>query len=489
MAVCPHCETRSDTPLVACPSGDGFYLIDDAVYASDSDDKMLGRCIAGRFIISSILGRGAMGTVYRARQEQVDRDVAVKIFRAETLIYKRQGRNSSVQEREAAQARFVQEARVLGKLSHPNCVTVYDFGMGEDNEFMYMAMEYVAGVSLHKAIHRGLKFEAVVEITRQILMALREAHTLGIVHRDLKPENIILSYRFHTGEQIVKVLDFGIAKLLQSSEDSMTRAGALFGTPAYMSPEQCRGELGEIGPQADIYALGCILYEMLCGQLPYMTQIPQQMVRLHQLAPIPALNLRRGFKIPPGMDDFIRTCLAKDRNDRFADANAAIVAFEQVMEGFGGGESRPVELTATDSGLWTRPGVTRGTRGVVLPQNHLSGGVLDPVGRGSAPAPPGDPQAISTLSTPGAQPPVDGSTSQPEHAPLRARNDPAEDTDPPQVSLPLRPSVHATVVGKSARSTHSSPGNSNQLRTRALLAALSLTVCVALIIMIFYFWG
>lgn len=488
MAVCPHCERRSDTALVACPSCDGFYLVDDAVYASDSDDKMLGRCIAGRFIISSILGRGAMGTVYRARQEQVDRDVAVKIFRADSLIYKRLGGNSSVQEREAAQARFVQEARVLGKLSHPNCVTVYDFGMEDEHDFMYMAMEYVAGVSLHKAIHRGLKFEAVVEITRQILMALREAHTLGIVHRDLKPENIILSYRFHTGEQIVKVLDFGIAKLLQSSEDSMTRAGALFGTPAYMSPEQCRGELGAIGPQADIYALGCILYEMLCGQLPYVTQIPQQMVRLHQQAPIPALNLRRGFKIPPGMDDFIRTCLAKERKDRFADASAAIVAFEQVMEGFGG-DARPVELTATDSGLWARPGVSRGTRGVVLPQDHVSGGVLDPVGRRSAPAPEADSEAAASGATSGAKAPLAGSAPPANRAPLRARNDPAEDTDPPQVSLPLRPSVRATVVGKSARSTRSSPGGSNQLLKRALLAALSLAVCVALIVMIFYFWG
>src|SRR5699024_6758028 len=111
------------------------------------------------------------------------RDVALKIFRAETLVQHALGRRGSVQEREAAQARFVQEARVLGKLSHPNCVTVYDFGMGADEQFLYMAMEFVGGVSLRKAINRGIKFDAITKIIRQILYALREAHSLGIVHR------------------------------------------------------------------------------------------------------------------------------------------------------------------------------------------------------------------------------------------------------------------------------------------------------------------
>lgn len=482
MAVCPHCETRSDTPLAACPSGDGFYLVEDAVYASDSDDRMLGRCIAGRFIISSILGRGAMGTVYRARQEQVDRDVAIKIFRTETLLQKKPGRSSSLQEREAAQARFVQEARVLGKLSHPNCVTVYDFGMGADDKFMYMAMEFVAGVSLHKAIHRGLKFDAIVEITRQILSALREAHTLGIVHRDLKPENIILSYRFNTGEQIVKVLDFGIAKLLQSGGKPLTRAGALFGTPAYMSPEQCRGELGSIGPQVDIYALGCILYEMLCGQLPYITHIPQQMVRLHQEAPIPALNLRRGIEIPSGLEEFIHTCLAKDRHERFADANAAIVAFEKVMEGYGDPESRPLVLAASESGSRTRPCIIRGARAVVLPQNQLGGDVLDPVGKSSAPqiqpstvSQPSPDAAASTLDKAASESSSGGSSGSP-------------------IILPSNEGARATARGKHNRAKHNNGGSievldSHRLRARLLLAVLSLAVCAALLITILYFWG
>lgn len=482
MAVCPHCETKSETLLAKCPSGDGFYLVDDAVYASDKDDPMLGRCIAGRFIISSILGRGSMGTVYRARQEQVDRDVAIKIFRSETLLQNALGRSGSLQEREAAQARFVQEARVLGKLSHPNCVTVYDFGMGADGEFMYMAMEYVAGLSLHKAIHRGLKFDAIVEITRQILAALREAHTLGIVHRDLKPENIVLSYRFHTGEQIVKVLDFGIAKLLQNDEDQLTRAGALFGTPAYMSPEQCRGELGGIGPQVDIYALGCILCEMLCGQLPYVTHIPQQMVRLHQVAPIPALNLRRKFEVPPGLQGFVQTCLAKDRNDRFSDADAAIAAFEKVMEGVGPTETGLLELTATDSGVRARPGISRGARGVVLPGNHVGGHALNPVGNAGAvepvaPRPVGAQGLSSAIAT---LPPAD--------TPAAPSSDTLDSPGGRRVSLPTSAGTRATVSGKKKASA-AAILESSHLRNRLLLAVLSLGICVALIVTIIYFWG
>src|SRR5690554_6841660 len=202
------------------------------------------------------------------------------------------------------------------------------------------------------------------------------------------------------------------------------------------------------------------------------------MVRLHQLAPIPALNLRRGFEIPVGMDDFVRTCLAKDSKDRFADANAAILAFEQVMEGFGSAEAAPLELSAAESGLRPRPGITRGARGVVLPQNHVSGDVLDPVGRGSAAAPASDHEILSASApiAPADDAPADGTD-----ASLRTRTSAAEDTDPPQVSLPSRPSVRATESGKSLDSAH--------LRTRALLAALSLSVCVALIIMIIYFWG
>jgi eukaryotic-like serine/threonine-protein kinase len=388
MPICPHCEATTDKMLASCPSGDGYYCVDETEYAAYSDDPLIGRRIADRFIVSSVLGRGSMGQVYKARQHQVERDVALKIFRSETLVKRSLGRSGTMKEREAARARFVQEAKVLGQLSHPNCVTVYDFGMGEGEDFLYMAMEFVGGVSLREAINRGLKFEAIVEITRQILLALREAHSLGIVHRDLKPENIVLSYRFNTGEHLVKVLDFGIAKLLQGDVESFTRAGALFGTPAYMSPEQCRGEVNTIGPQVDVYALGCILYEMLCGRLPYMAQLPQQMVRLHQEADIPDLELRRGMGAPDGLEAFIHRCIAKDRRARFDDAGEAMVAFAEVLSGSDAGSAGGLDSSGLGSMANTiqkRSGTTHGARSVIVPKDNLSGEYLDPLGHAPTP--------------------------------------------------------------------------------------------------------
>lgn len=384
MPICPHCETRCETLLAPCPNGDGFYCVADKEYAAYSDDALLGQRIADRFVVSSVLGRGSMGKVYKARQDQVDRNVALKVFRPETLVQRSLGRSGTAKEKEAARARFVQEAKVLGQLSHPNCVTVYDFGMGREEDYLYMAMEFVGGVSLREAVNRGLKFEAIVEITRQILRALREAHSLGIVHRDLKPENIVLSYRFNTGEHVVKVLDFGIAKLLGADGESYTRAGALFGTPAYMSPEQCRGEVDTIGPQVDIYALGCILYEMICRQLPYMAQLPQQMVRLHQEAEIPALNPRKGIDVPAGIEAFIHKCLAKSRHDRYADADEAMMAFEQILAEAGeagGGGLDTGELGSMAKTIQKRSGTTHGARSVIVPKDNVSGDVLDPLGK------------------------------------------------------------------------------------------------------------
>lgn len=389
MPICPHCESTCETLLAPCPNDDGYFCVDETEYAAYGDDVLLGQRIAERFIVSSVLGRGSMGKVYKARQDQVDRDVALKVFRSETLVKRSLGRAGTEKEREAARARFVLEARVLGQLSHPNCVTVYDFGMGKDEDFLYMAMEFVGGVSLREAINRGLKFEAIVEISRQILLGLREAHTLGIVHRDLKPENIVLSYRFNTGDHVVKVLDFGIAKLLQPDAESHTRAGALFGTPAYMSPEQCRGEVDTIGPQVDVYAMGCILYEMICGQLPYLAQLPQQMVRLHQEADIPGLAPRKGMDPPEGMQAFIQRCLAKDHKERFADADEALAVFEEILTASGqsGTGLDSQGLGGMASTIQKRSGTTRGARSVIVPKDNVSGDVLDPIGRGVKPPP------------------------------------------------------------------------------------------------------
>ncbi len=364
MAICPHCESPGDAPFEACSRGDGYFLVEEDDFYSHSDDPWLGRRLGNRFIVASILGKGSMGVVYKAYQAQVDRMVAIKLFQTRSGEL---ANGSGVGDR----ARFVREAQVLAKLSHPNCVTLYDFGYDDDEEFLYIAMEYVAGISLRHAVRRGLKFDAIVEVVRQVLMALREAHALEIVHRDLKPENIILSYRRTSDEQIVKVLDFGIAKLLGQHAAQRTRAGLLFGTPAYMSPEQCRGET-DVLPASDIYSLGCLAFEMITGRLPFDSNLPQEMVRQHQYEPVPPLVARKGIKLPGGIEEFVLTCLEKEPENRYAHAGSALKAFEEIV----GGEANSKRLASglaglDDGGLSQR---------VTVPQNRITGAKLDPTG-------------------------------------------------------------------------------------------------------------
>jgi eukaryotic-like serine/threonine-protein kinase len=372
MAICPRCRTPIDELLAPCPNGDGYFAVDDDEVAAYPTDTILGRKVAGRFLVTSVLGRGAMGFVYKAVQDQVDRLVALKIFRPETFLAPSSGDQSVQSVREAAQQRFVQEARVLGRLAHPNCVTLYDFGVSEREDFLYIAMEHVGGMSLRRAMKRGLKLDGIAEIIRQVLFALREAHSMGIVHRDLKPENVMLTVRPATQEQVVKVLDFGIAKLLEGG-GAKTTAGLLFGTPAYMSPEQCRGDL-DIGPQADVYALGCLLYEMCAGHLPYQSNSPYDMVRLHQEAPIPILIPRSGVTVPQSLHRFIERCLAKDPAERYADAGMALLAFDEaIADDDGQGKA------SVSSGGGRKKQESGARKKVVVPRNRVSGAELNPL--------------------------------------------------------------------------------------------------------------
>ena len=340
--------------------GDGYFAIEERDYALWRDDSMLGQRVADRFIVVAVLGRGSMGRVYRAIQTGVGRPVALKIMAREEVARGSRGPGTTAREaQELDEKRFIQEARVLGQLSHPNCVTLFDFGVSGD--LLYIAMEYVAGITLRDAIGRGLRGEAILDITRQILQALRQAHSLDIVHRDLKPENIILSLQVGSEERVVKVLDFGIAKLIGGGSISgvHTTVGLLFGTPAYMSPEQCRGDVAAVGPRADIYALGCLLYEMICGRLPYASDLPQRLVIMHQEAPIPPLQPRPGVELVPGIEHFVHRCLAKDPASRFAHAKAALQELER-LTGASEGDHASTTMLLPDDGEWptTTPSFT-----------------------------------------------------------------------------------------------------------------------------------
>ena len=207
----------------------------------------------GRFEISAVLGQGAMGVVYLAHDPQIDRPVAIKTIHPEAA------RGESAAEIEA---RFLKEAKLAGRLQHPNVVTVYD--VGRDQDLYFIAMEYVEGKPLTRYLGGGeeLPLAAKVAVIRQAAEALAHAHERGVVHRDIKPGNILI-----TRDGRVKVTDFGIGKFTAATSSDMTRTGQMIGSPAYMSPEQIRGE--KIDGRSDLFSLGVVLYELLTGARPF----------------------------------------------------------------------------------------------------------------------------------------------------------------------------------------------------------------------------
>ncbi len=229
----------------------------DATVASHRMDALVGTVLAKRYELKSFIGQGGMSVVYKAVDKQLGKTVAVKLLLPHLV-------NDPI-----TFQRFQQEARAASSLSHANIVTIYDFGAGEENE-PYIVMDYLDGTPLNEAIKmlRGLALERSVAIFVQIADALQCAHTNNVLHRDLKPSNVLL---IHQGPSldIVKLVDFGIAKLIpQDGGESLhlTKTGEVFGSPFYMSPEQCRGE--KVDARSDIYSMGCLMYEVIAGKPP-----------------------------------------------------------------------------------------------------------------------------------------------------------------------------------------------------------------------------
>ncbi len=263
---------------------------------------MIGREIAGRYRIRSKLGEGAMGAVYEAEQLSLKRAVAVKVLKP--------GLASS----ELLLRRFNAEAEAVAKLGHPNTVTIYDFGQDTDGS-LFIAMELIEGRSLRSMIQHAAPFpiRRALAIASQIAASLADAHSQDIVHRDLKPDNVMLQERGRTRD-IVRVLDFGIAKLRdegRAPQMQMTQEGDMIGTPQYMAPEQIRAEV--IDGRTDIYALGCILYEMVTGRLPHEAATVLSLVSKHLLdRPVPPSQRRPDLAVPPAIDELILGAMAKD---------------------------------------------------------------------------------------------------------------------------------------------------------------------------------
>jgi len=284
--------------------------------------SLIGREIAGRYRILAKIGEGGMGAVYRGEQISLRREVAVKVLRGDV------GANPvQVQ-------RFNAEAEVIAKLGHPNTVHVYDFGQDLDGS-LFIAMELIDGVTLRKVIAREapLSPTRALAIAAQIAASLADAHAHAVVHRDLKPDNVMLQTRGRQRD-LVRVLDFGIAKLRDDSRagvPQVTQAGDLLGTPQYMSPEQIRGDLPD--GRTDIYALGCLIYEMVTARMPFEAPNVMAIVSKHLLEPVvPPSQRRPELAIPRAVDELVLAAMAKDVGARpssmdvFGEQIAAVLA-------------------------------------------------------------------------------------------------------------------------------------------------------------------
>src|SRR6476660_4420116 len=251
-----------------------------------------------------------MGAVYRVEHVMLKKELALKFLHPEL------GRLDEVAKR------FEREAEAAARLDHPNIITVTDSGRTSDGQ-LFLAMELLNGPSLAEVIRpdhvhgRLLGVERTLHIMRQVLRALEHAHAGGIVHRDLKPENIVLIERDGQPD-VVKLLDFGIAKISagESTRETLTQAGVVFGTPEYLSPEQAMGE--EADGRADLYAAGIMLFEMLTGHRPFEAQSKVEVLSMHLTRDAPAMHeVAPGAHIPTNLENVVARAMAKKREERF----------------------------------------------------------------------------------------------------------------------------------------------------------------------------
>lgn len=295
--ICWQCGRTFTTGMEVCPD-DGARLIEMAV--ADREDPLVGTVFDGRFRIYGKLGEGGMGSVYSARRLDFETDVALKLLKADFA------------RDEGIRKRFMYEARVISNLKHPHSVRLFDFGQTADGH-VYMVMELLDGESLaDRLAYRFVSYREVFDIIPPVCGVLGEAHIRDVIHRDLKPENIYL-LQVDGNREFPKLIDFGIAK--HNRAETMTQSGTLWGTPAYMSPEQARGD--EVGGPADIYGIGVMIYELISGNLPFhaSTQMGFAVKHINEearpLSSIPGLH-----SVPEELDDFLLSMLAKRPEDR-----------------------------------------------------------------------------------------------------------------------------------------------------------------------------
>jgi tRNA A-37 threonylcarbamoyl transferase component Bud32/tetratricopeptide (TPR) repeat protein len=342
--------------------------------SAPSADPLIGLTIADRYRVLAPLGRGGMGAVYKVEHVMMKKELALKLLHPEL------GRLDEVSKR------FEREAEAAARLDHANIISVTDFGRTPEGQ-LFLVMELLHGPSLAEVIRPGgehgqpLGVERSLHIMRQVLRALDHAHASGIVHRDLKPENIVLVER--DGERdIVKLLDFGIAKITSGASESkevLTQAGVVFGTPEYLSPEQAMGE--EADGRADLYAAGVMLYEMLTGRRPFEAASKVEVLSMHLTRePEPMRSVAPAAHIPAALERAVEHAMAKKRAERFDSAQSFLHALDDAGGSGARGAVRPsasVQAVSevTDRVRRTWPFLVRRAReaGVPWPRAFIAG--------------------------------------------------------------------------------------------------------------------
>ncbi len=408
--LCPTCSRSFPAETRFCPT-DGATLL-----TTGTDQGLIGRTIAERYHILELIGEGGFGKVYLAEHARMGRRCAMKII------------NPSMRNDADVIGRFSREAANSSRINHANVATVYDFGESAEG-LIYLVMEYVAGETLAQTLAREKPLAAwrAAEIARQIADALIAAHALGIVHRDLKPQNIILT-RGHDGGELVKVVDFGIAKAVQGEAQEITRAGFVIGTLEYMSPEQLLGSA--VDGRSDVYSLGCVLFEMLTGHSAFAG--PDGPISIgRRMAEDPPRVRERNADVPLELDEIVAMTVSRDPAERFQSAEGVRDALEGVLRGG----------TAERLGLIRRN--TAETRGSV---SAPGAGATPPVtdsARGAGPTPTGG--AIAATSSTGEAAAASPSAATPLTVPVTGPHAASGGNAGAAVAPPLRPSHRATV--------------------------------------------
>jgi len=346
--ICVACKNEFFGGETTCPN-------DGTALTAIKKDSLIGTVLGGRYEIEERIGGGAMGEVYKAKHRLMKRQVAIKMMHPQTISGA------------SALKRFQKEAEMASALNHPNILTVHDFGVSDDGS-PYLVMNYLEGKSLTDLIENNghLDVQRSLHIFRQLCQGLGHAHEKGVIHRDLKPSNIML-VTLDQDEDFVQILDFGIAKQLtpETSADSLTRTGEVFGSPHYMSPEQCRAQ--PVDARSDIYALGCVMYRVLTGMPPLMGGDLVECLYKHvNEMPAPFSQMCPEYNLPSDLEAVVFKAMAKKPDDRYqsmADLKAgleSIEAYKQDISTKTYGSLAGIRAAATLTSLPASPSISVG---------------------------------------------------------------------------------------------------------------------------------